>query len=314
MAVLVLTQRFDATADVVITELNRRGIPLVRADLGELRVSAELAGARWTGLLATEHHSVKLDDITGIYYRRPTNPAPPEGAPGDVAEWIEAEQRWGLRGLLAALPFACWMNWPPASHAAEHKPYQLVQAAKAGLRDPQTMITNDPDSAAEFAEHAEPVLYKSFRGHPAVIDGQRRYVYATEVTPQQCRSETVRMAPILLQHRIDKAYDVRVTCVDQRVFGVSPRPASGAVPLDWRVDHAANVWHEADVPDDVRTGLVNLLQRLDLRFAACDFSVDQSGAWWFLEANPGGQWAWNHPLRDEIATALADALTQETTP
>ncbi|MBB5159642.1 MvdC/MvdD family ATP grasp protein [Saccharopolyspora phatthalungensis] len=166
MAVLVLTQRFDATADVVIDELNRRGVPLVRADLGDLIVSAELDGARWSGVFATRHHTVKLDDVTGIYYRRPTNPTAPEGVSGDAAKWIQTEQRWGLRGLLAALPRTTWVNWPPAVHAAEHKPYQLAQAADAGLPVPDMLITNNPEKAAEFAERAKPVLYKAFRGSP----------------------------------------------------------------------------------------------------------------------------------------------------
>ncbi|GAA0516276.1 hypothetical protein GCM10011581_46150 [Saccharopolyspora subtropica] len=119
------------------------------------------------------------------------------------------------------------------------------------------------------------------------------------------------MAPILLQHRIDKAFDARVTRVDGRVFAVAPRTESGAAQLDWRVDHAANTWQAVEIPAEVRARLVVLLDRLDLRFAACDFSVDHDGRWWFLEANPAGQWAWDHPLRDQITTALADALTQE---
>ncbi|GAA2791443.1 MvdC/MvdD family ATP grasp protein [Saccharopolyspora taberi] len=314
MAVLVLTQRFDATADVVIDELNRRGVPLVRADLGDLTVSAELDGPRWTGVLAAEHHAVKLDDITGIYYRRPTNPTAPDGVSREVAEWIEAEQRWGLRGLLAALTRETWVNWPPAIHAAEHKPYQLAQAADVGLSVPETLITNDPDTAAEFARRAKPVLYKAFRGNPVEIDGEPRLVYATEVTAEQCRAESVRVAPVMLQHRIDKAFDARVTRVDDHVFAVIPRTESGAAPLDWRIDHAANTWHPVEVPADVRAGLLRLLDRLDLRFAACDFSVDHAGRWRFLEANPAGQWAWNHLLRDQITAALANALTQETTP
>ena len=37
-------------------------------------------------------------------------------------------------GLVVALPQALWINWPPAVHVAEHKPWQLVEAAVAGLR------------------------------------------------------------------------------------------------------------------------------------------------------------------------------------
>lgn len=212
-----------------------------------------------------------------------------------------------------ALPRATWVNWPPAIHAAEHKPYQLAQAIDVGLRVPRTLITNDPDRAAEFADSAGPVLYKAFRGKPITIDGEPRLVYATEVTADQCRSESVRVAPIMLQHRVDKVFDVRVSGVDGRMFAVAPRVTSGKdqAPLDWRVDHAANVWHQTEMPTEVAALLSTLLQRLGLRFAACDFSVDQAGRWWFLEVNPVGQWAWDHPARDLIAAALVEALTRE---
>ncbi|WP_010696071.1 hypothetical protein [Saccharopolyspora spinosa] len=199
-------------------------------------------------------------------------------------------------------------------HAAEHKPYQLAQAAEAGLSVPDTLITNDPEKAAEFAECVHPVLYKPFRGNPVEIDGEPRLFYATEVTAEQCRAKSVRVAPILLQHRINKAFDARVTRVDGQMFAVAPHTETGAVPLDWRVDHAANTWQHIEIPAEVRARLVVLLDRLDLRFAACDFSIDHTGRWWFLEANPAGQWAWNHPLRDQITTAIADVLTQETIP
>jgi hypothetical protein len=80
--------------------------------------------------------------------------------------------------------------------------------------------------------------------------------------------------------------------------------------VGWRVDHAANQWQVRTVPERVHVGLLELLDRLGLRFAACDLSVDHSGVWWFLEVNPAGQWAWDHPHRDAIASAIADALTR----
>jgi hypothetical protein len=101
----------------------------------------------------------------------------------------------------------------PAVHAAEHKPWQLAEAAAAGLRVPRTAITNDPDAAAGFATDAAPVLYKAFRAEPVRIGGKTHLVYATPVDAEQCRSEAVRVAPVMLQTRIDKAFDARVTCV-----------------------------------------------------------------------------------------------------
>jgi glutathione synthase/RimK-type ligase-like ATP-grasp enzyme len=52
---------------------------------------------------------------------------------------------------------------------------------------------------------------------------------------------------------------------------------------------------------------------LGLRFGAFDF-LATAGGWVFLEVNSNGQWAW---IEDQtglpIASAIADALTRETT-
>lgn len=311
--VWVLTRRVDATADVVIDELNRRDVPVVRFDLNEVTVSAELVGSRWVGQLRTSTRTARIEETAGIYYRRPSRPAAPPGTDPEFGSWIETETRWGLRGLLAALPQEKWLNWPPAVHAAEHKAYQLATAAACGLPVPRTAIVNEPASAARFATAAGPVLYKAFRGRPVRIGGRTHLTYATPVTAEQCRSQTVRMAPIMLQSRIDKVCDVRVTCVDGALFAVIPRGPDGIIPLDWRVDQAGLTWEPIEFPDQIRVGLLDFLHRLGLRFAACDFCVDRAGTWWLIEANPAGQWAWDHPLRDAIAVALADALTEETT-
>ncbi len=311
-SVWVVTRSLDATADVVIDELNGRDVPVVRFDLDEITVAAELVGCRWEGQLRTPTRTARIEEAIGIYYRRPSRPVPPAGTDPEIGAWIETEIRWGLRGLLAALPRGLWVNWPPAVHAAEHKPYQLATAVACNLPVPRTAIVNDPDCAARFAHTAGPVLYKAFRGEPVLIDGRTHLTYATPVTAEQCRSEAVRLAPIMLQSRIDKACDARVTCVDGHLFAITPRGPGGTIPLDWRVDHNAITWEPINVPGPVRAALLDFLDRLGLRFAACDLCVDHAGKWWLIEANPAGQWAWDHPLRDAIASAIADALTRET--
>jgi hypothetical protein len=311
--VWVVTRSLDATADVVIDELNRRGVSVVRFDLDEITVAAELVGSGWVGQLRTSTRTTRIEEAIGIYYRRPSRPVAPPGTEAEIGAWIETETRWGLRGLLVALPRRLWINWPPAVHAAEYKPHQLVTAVACNLPVPRTAIVNDPDCAARFADTAGPVLYKAFRGEPVRIEGRTHLTYATPVTAEQCRSEAVRLAPIMLQTRIDKACDARVTCVDRRLFAITPRGPGGTIPLDWRVDHHAITWEPIEVPGSVRAALLDFLDRLGLRFAACDLCVDHAGTWWLIEANPAGQWAWDHPLLDAIASAMADALTQEST-
>ena len=72
-SVLILTHRFDPTADKVVDELNRRGVPLFRCDAAEfpegVSVSAELAGRHWSGHVRTVRRRLELDEVMGIYYR-----------------------------------------------------------------------------------------------------------------------------------------------------------------------------------------------------------------------------------------------------
>lgn len=195
-------------------------------------------------------------------------------------------------------------------HAAEHKPWHLCLAAQTGLAVPETLITNDPEAAAGFADEAAPVLYKAFRSRPAQVAGTTKLVYATPVSAEQCRTDSVRQAPVLLQRHIDKRHDVRVTTVDSQMYAITPTAPGDVPPVDWRVDHGANRWQPIDVPDRVADSLRVMLGRLGLRFAACDFTVDRDGTWWFLEVNAAGQWAWDHPERDRTAAALAGALSE----
>jgi MvdD pre-ATP grasp domain len=77
MTVLVLTRPDDGTAGGVVAELERRGVAVVRGDVGDFPLDvtmvASLAGHHgWSGSLSLSGQRVGLDDIQAIYYRRPT--------------------------------------------------------------------------------------------------------------------------------------------------------------------------------------------------------------------------------------------------
>jgi glutathione synthase/RimK-type ligase-like ATP-grasp enzyme len=51
-----------------------------------------------------------------------------------------------------------------------------------------------------------------------------------------------------------------------------------------------------------------LAARLGLRFAAIDLILDRTGEYWFLEANPNGQWAW---IESRTGLAISSAIVDE---
>lgn len=112
---------------------------------------------------------------------------------------------------------------------------------------------------------------------------------------------------------MEKAYEVRLTVVDDMWFAIRIDSGSDAAELDWRTDYDNLSYSVVAAPDQVREAVRRLMDRLRLRFGALDFIVTARGEWVFLEINPNGQWAW---LQDAtglpIAAAIADALTKET--
>jgi ATP-grasp ribosomal peptide maturase len=311
--VLVLTQKFDPTADHVVEELNHRGVAVFRIDAAEfpqqLSVSAVLTDGGWSGVLRTAHRQVRLTDVCGLYYRRPTSFIFPDGMSGQERRWAHSEGRLGFGGLLSSLPH--WMNHPSRIAQAEFKPVQLCAANNAGLRIPKTIVTNDPSAARDFAESVQKVIYKPFSAHGITECGEHRMLYASLVSRKDHGEPSIRLTAHLFQEWVEHAYAVRLTVVDGHFFASSIHSGSPAAHIDWRSDYGALSYSVTEVPQDVRRGVGTLMRTLELRFGALDFLVTPGGEWVFLEINPNGQWAW---IEEEtglpITSAIADALTE----
>lgn len=312
--VLVLTHTCDPTADYVVLELNRRDVPVFRCDPGEfpkrLALTATLGSAGWVGTLRLPEREVRLESIGCAYYRRPTVFDLPDGMSEDVRRWAAQEARMGVGGVLATLPN--WFNHPQHIAAAEYKPVQLALARSCDLAVPRTLITNDVNAAWVFADEVGRVIYKPLT--PAtVVDGEScRVVFTTPISANQI-DQSVSTTAHLFQEWTDKAYEVRLTVVDERVFPARIDTSSTAAAIDWRSDYD-NVKYTAvdSVPGDAREGVRLLMHQLRLRFGVFDFIVTPDGQWVFLELNPNGQWAWIEDATGQpIASAIADALCAE---
>ncbi|MFG1928568.1 ATP-grasp ribosomal peptide maturase [Cryptosporangium sp. NPDC048952] len=308
--VLILTERLDPTADLVVTALADRGVAVFRADTADfpalLTVTAELGGGGWRTELRSPFRSLGIADVCGAYYRRPSAFAFPTMNSAD-RQWAELEARVGFGGLLAVVPN--WLNHPSRIGYAEYKPVQLATAGKAGLSVPRTLITNDPDDAQRFAREVGPVVYKPFSS-PVERDGRRMFVYTSPVDARELADESIRHTAHLFQEHLEKEYEVRLTVVDEQFFAAALTARSAAGQIDWRSDYDAIEYTVTTVPEFVRTGLLRMMRMLSLRFAAADFAVTPAGEWYFLDLNPNGQWAWiEHETGLPICAAIAGALT-----
>lgn len=317
--VLVVTALEDLTADRVIEVLNERAVPVVRVDPADIgpalmfgfHLGEESPG--WHGRLRTSTREVGIEEVAAVYWRRPSPYAAAPGCiPRQQRDFVVAEARHGLGGVLGALHGARYVNHPSAVARADFKPAQLRQFAALGLRIPPTLITNDIQEARKFAADHEHIVYKTFRGLPPGEDGRAGAIWTQRIDPCAL-DETVVVTAHLFQAEIPKTGDVRVTVVGRRVFAHVITTPSGA--LDWRRGDWGRLVHSpVVVPASVHAALLSYLTSFGLVFGCFDFALTGSGDdpenWWAIECNPNGQWGWL-PDAPAIAEAFADILSME---
>lgn len=311
---LVLTKAGDTTADLVVKELDHRGMRVFRVDTSDfprsLQVSAQFDGS-WRGELRNPDGSVDLTDIRSVYVRRPAEFVFPTSMTDAERRFAGREARRGIGGLLLCLPCS-WINHPSRAADAEYKPYQLATAAACGLHVPRTVLTNVPDDADEHCVYlGSSVVYKTL-GSAVVADGQRpAIIYTTDVTRADMADSRVALTAHQFQQRIPKVRDVRATVVGTQVFAANiltdSETASGR--LDWRSDYAALRYEPVSLPADVQASLLTLMERLGLSFAAVDFVVTADDQYYFVDLNPSGEWGWIAEATGlPIAAAIANHL------
>ncbi|HKR49848.1 MAG TPA: hypothetical protein VJT72_09760, partial [Pseudonocardiaceae bacterium] len=165
---------------------------------------------------------LELDDITGIYYRRPTAFEFHPDLSDDERRWAAIQARLGFGGLLASLDR--WLNHPHSIGYAEYKPVQLRRAVACGFRVPRTIITNDPETVQKFVTDVGQIVCKPFGGAGVSGDNGFRHVFTAKVTAGQCAEPNISRTMHIFQEWIPKRYEVRLTVVDCCFFAPASTP------------------------------------------------------------------------------------------
>jgi len=313
MTVLILTCEDDVTADMVVVHLNASGVPVVRLDPADLTGSAALSGeyvhGSFRGHLSSGGRLVSINGLRSVWVRRPGTAATRAAEP---SEWLTEESSQALYGMLRSSQ-ARWMNHPDAARRARHKPWQLRLAQRSGLPVPATLITTFPQAAREFAERYPDLVVKPVSGaHP---QDPPRAVPTSRVAPD-ADFGAVAYGPTLLQRRIAKRADIRLTVVGERMLAARKSTAADPDEVDVRFASPTHPWQAAEVPPRVADAVRAYLRGAELAYGAFDFAEDADGTWWFLECNQSGQFGFvevetGQPIAHTIAEWLARPVPGE---
>lgn len=317
MSVLILATATDEHAVAVADELGRLGARVEIVDLSEYPQRTQVSlryeccsdcGGR-SYALEVESGRLELEQFGAVWWRRPQQPqVSPEIVRASHRTFAATEAYEAITGLWYSLD-AFWVNDPARDQIAHRKAYQLGAAQDAGLRIPQTLITNDPREARAFADARgyRGIVYKAFS---ATQEEWRE----TRVLKQEEIDllESVRYAPVIFQEYIEAVYDVRVTMVGGQVFAAAIHSQQTEYPVDFRMDIASARIEAVQLPDEVEELLRDLMRRLGLEYGAIDMRRTPDDRFVFLEINPAGQWLFiEQESGQQIAGALARRLFEQ---
>ncbi len=311
--VLLATNKQDITTDYLVQELRRRDVPFLRLnteDLPKTVVTFAEADAL-TGTIKVRGVAHDLASFGSGYYRRPERPEPGENGASEARAYAVQEWSAAARSLWNALE-GRWLNSPFAILRAEDKPRQLAVARACGLRVPPTAIGNEIDSAQSLLAAHECVIKPLRRALVEDPSGPGQVIFTSKLANLREEDRVAFEAvPVIVQAQIPKRRDLRVTVVDWIAIAVAIHSqAHEETRVDWRRGERTDLLHERiDLPDAVASACVAVVHNLNLRFAAIDLVEDRDGSFWFLEANPNGQWAWLERVEGvAIAATIVDAL------
>jgi glutathione synthase/RimK-type ligase-like ATP-grasp enzyme len=210
-------------------------------------------------------------------------------------------------------PNAFWANSKEASMRTNCKLSQLKVAKKLGFNVPETLISTDPVAIKAFIQKhpSGEVIYKPLFPVMWVESDVMRLTYTKPIYLGDLPSnEILRLTPGIYQKRIEKAFELRVTCMGHSAFATkiySQAHESGKE--DWRSAPAHEMKMEPyPFPPELAAKCFALMLKFGVVFGCFDFIVTPEGEYVFLEINEQGQFLWQEEQNNNIT--LLDPFVQ----
>lgn len=307
----IVTVAGDLHAHVVRQNLlDRHGVPC------HIFETDRLAGSGVMDWTTTEPECAVLPDHTGtavevaslgaIWWRRPSGnswnrnaPVLPQLADEAAIDLVRNDCLATFLGIVATAFRGVWVSDPDAHRHAENKLRQLHAARQAGLRIPQTLVSQNPALIRAFCAR-QPTIVK------AVAGTNKTPLMAHTVNEELLASDdSLRLSPAIYQERIEGQHHLRV-----HAFGAEMHAALMTCDeLDWRIHLDRLKVRRHALPSDLQRRLRHFLSLMGLNMGIFDLKLDQDGDPVWLEVNPQGQFLFLEGMSDlRLADAFADYL------
>lgn len=307
MTVLIVGMPTDVPSKLIYDKITARGGQAAYFDTmafpADVRLTFDPETPAAGGIRLTPNGPlIKLANIQSVYRRWSNGIQSPDEEDATLREVVY----WNLESAVGSFmrDLDClWVNSEQATQRHKYKGYQLKLLKAAGLRIPETVMTNDPETVVAFYERLKrdgrKAIYKPVRGwaHTTVLE-------AADLEPS--RLETLANSPVALQEMIE-GVDIRAYWLDGQLFPMEIQAST----VDFREDYEARRVPIV-LPDAVAEDCGKLAKTLGYVFTGIDLRRTPSGEYYFFEGNPTPMFVHDeqtsgHPISDRLVDVLLGA-------
>lgn len=312
-SILLVTSKKDLAADIIILELKKREASFLRLNSEDFPAkkyiswSPELNSA----IIYIEGEDIPFSIFRSVWYRRMVSPELPHYVNSrGLKNFIFKEVEAFLDGLWFTGEYF-WINRPSNIKIAENKLIQLSVAKDIGFQIPKTVVTNNPQVVRQSLYTNFRTIAKAIASTKIEINEDTWGVYTQEISSNIICDNEIQISPIIIQERIDKKAELRITVVGNYLFATEillEGPENNK--SDWHlVDNHFIAYRKHELPEKIANLCMLMARKFGLIYAALDFIITPKNEYVFLEINPSGQWGWieketGYPITNTLVDCL----------
>jgi glutathione synthase/RimK-type ligase-like ATP-grasp enzyme len=323
--VLILTHDYDPEVTLVTIKLQSRGIQCVRLNTNDIshkklrvRYSITPKSSKANIEFSVGEHELDPSTVSAVLLRQ--FDLKEVNFCGNEVIRAFLFQQWAHAFRTLKSNLACeWISNPDATIKSSDRIRQLLAAQTIGFDVPPTVITNDPTAAKDFyCLHDGNVVLKALHHHSVLVGTTMYSSYARRINNDSellMLDEDLVGAPCILQKRLVKKSELRVTVIGEKVFAAEL--GSNFLGGEEQDHDNIDIHHYLcasnfpikkieSLPDRILNGCISLVKSLGLKYGAVDFAIEKdSNRPIFLEINPTGEWYW---IESKTGLKMTDAV------
>lgn len=275
--------------------------------------------------LQINHHTIKLSEITGVWFRKGKNWLHDWFYPIEIEDSVHFTRFFNQRMKEEAIKLSEYLDFLLLNQAKclgnprVAEPNKLITARIAqecGFLTPDIYVTNHKTGLGKLMNKNTALITKALSDGMYFFDYRQKqsgYItYTEEYSKEDFEKEHDKFSPSLLQNAVEKQYELRIfflegKCFTSAIFSQNDEQTK----TDFRKYNTErpNRTVPFQLPEEIELRIQQLFRKMELNTGSVDIMVDKQERYYFLEINPVGQFSMvSHPCNYYIEPQIAQYL------